>query len=91
LNFPSAAHRDFFFLFRGCGPVRTSLQTPIICFTPAVIMAVAWRLISAVTLPRAAPATALAPLKYMLSRGFLLVQGDFISPPRFPWMLAGKK
>lgn len=45
----------------------------------AVQKAVVPRLAAAVALPRAVPATAFAPLNYMLKKGFFFVQGFFMS------------
>lgn len=46
---------------------------------PLVIAERVWRFASAVARPRTEPATALAPLSHMLSRGFFFVHGFFIT------------
>jgi hypothetical protein len=68
-----------FFRFFGGGVSKPPLQKAIICLVLCVIKVDAWRLVSALARPRAAPAAALAPLNHMLRNGFFLVQGFFMA------------
>lgn len=58
---------------------KTLVQASVNCLIPEFIALVACRLAAAVALPRIEPATALAPLRYMLIHGFFLVHGFFMA------------
>ena len=67
------------FLLLGEAGRKALAQALVTCLIPELIELVACRFAAAVALPRIEPATALAPLRYMLIQGFFLVQGFFMA------------
>lgn len=63
--------------FAAIGDISTFVQKLAACAAPLVIIVAAWRLLAAVNLPRAVPATVLAALSHMLRYGLRLVHGFF--------------
>lgn len=74
-----ACYRPRPFLLLGEAGRKARVQALVNCLIPEWIELVACRLAAAVALPRIEPATALAPLRYMLIQGFFLVQGFFMA------------